>query len=112
MTNVDGTHTLYGVSCATASLCVAVDDAGNVVTSTDPTGGAAKWTAANVDGSNSLRDVSCPSTSLCVAVDNVGNVVTATDPTGGSAAWTAASVDGSERDLRRVVPVDLALRRG
>ena len=42
---------LYGVSCPSSGLCVAVDRAGNVVTSTNPTGGAAAWTVTDVDGS-------------------------------------------------------------
>jgi hypothetical protein len=82
-----------GVSCPSVSLCVAVDGAGNVVTSTDPTGGQGAWTATSVDGDNVLYGVSCPSVSQCVAVDGTGNVVTSTDPTGGQSAWTATSVD-------------------
>jgi hypothetical protein len=85
---------LHSVSCPSASLCVAVDDAGNAVTSTDPTGGASAWTVRNVDGSNMLGDVSCPSASLCVAVDGAGDVLTSTSPTGGASAWTVTNVDG------------------
>jgi adhesin/invasin len=65
---------LDAVSCASASFCAAVDSSGNVLTSTDPTGGAAAWTSASID-SNGLTGVSCPSASLCVAVDSAGNVV-------------------------------------
>src|SRR6266446_2395817 len=36
-----GGSSLNAVSCSLSSLCVAVDDAGNVATSTNPTGGAA-----------------------------------------------------------------------
>ena len=86
---------LLDVSCPSATLCVAVDSSGNVVTSTNPTGGAAAWHIAHVDGDNRLSGVSCPSATLCVAVDSAGNVVTATNPTGGAAAWHIAHVDGS-----------------
>jgi hypothetical protein len=86
---------LLGVSCPSSGLCVAVDGAGDVVTSTNPTGGAAAWTVTDVDGSNYLNGVSCPSSGLCVAVDNNGDVVTSTDPTGGAATWTVTDVDGS-----------------
>ena len=48
---------------------------GNVVTSTDPTGGAASWKLTNVDGSNDLSGISCPTVSLCVAVDVWGKAV-------------------------------------
>jgi hypothetical protein len=69
---------------------VAVDQAGNVVTSTDPTAGAGAWTLTHVD-SQGLSAISCPSNGLCVAVDGE-NVVTSTDPTGGAAAWTLTHV--------------------
>src|SRR5450759_3512373 len=86
---------LAGVSCPTSGLCVAVDWSGNVVTSSNPTGGAAAWTVTNVDGTNILTGVSCPSSGLCVAVDLGGNVVTSSNPTGGAAAWTVTHVDAS-----------------
>ena len=73
---------LRGVSCPSASLCVAVDDLTSVVTSTNPTGGAGAWTVTNVAPAIGLRGVSCPSVSLCVAVDDSGNVVTSTNPAG------------------------------
>ncbi len=46
---------LLDVSCPSATLCVAVDSSGNVVTSTNPTGGAAAWHIAHVDGDNRLQ---------------------------------------------------------
>lgn len=94
---------LTGISCPSASLCVAVDLKGNVVTSTDPTGDASAWHIAHVDtegvacsevyGCYGVSAVSCPSPSLCVAVDEAGNAVTSTNPTGGSSAWHVAHVD-------------------
>jgi len=62
---------LAGVSCPTPSLCVAVDGGGNVLSSTDPTGGASAWTSSNVVAT-AIRGVSCPSASLCVAVTPAG----------------------------------------
>jgi Big-like domain-containing protein len=84
------TKPLSGVSCP-SGLCVAVDRSGNVVTSSNPTGGAAAWTVTNVDGTNILKGVSCPSSGLCVAVDEGGNVVTGT----ASATTTLTSVASS-----------------
>ena len=86
---------LEAVSCASASLCVATDDTGNVWTSTDPTHGAPAWTKTNIDGSEKiLSGVSSPTESLCVAVDREGgDVLTSTDPTGGAGAWTMTEVD-------------------
>src|ERR1700674_5378090 len=78
-----------------AVLLAAVDYVGNVVTSSNPTGGAAAWTVTHVDGTNPLTGVSCPSSGLCAAVDTVGNVVTSSNPTGGAGAWTVTPVDGT-----------------
>jgi hypothetical protein len=69
-----------------------VDSGGNVVTSTNPTGGAGAWSTADIVGASFLSAVSCPTASLCVAVDSAGNVVTSTNPTGGASAWTVTDV--------------------
>jgi hypothetical protein len=58
---------LTGISCPTATLCVAVDGAtpANAVTSITPTAGASGWKMAAVGGL--LTSIVCPSTTLCVA---------------------------------------------
>jgi hypothetical protein len=85
---------LVSESCPSATLCVAGDDHGNVVTSTDPTGGSAAWSVTNLDTNGGyIEHVSCGSSSLCVAVDGFGDrIFTSTDPTGGTSAW--AETDG------------------
>jgi hypothetical protein len=92
VTNVDGIHDLTGISCPSTSLCVAVDAAGDAVTSTSPAGGPSEWTATNMDESHALHAVSCSSSFLCVATDDYGRVVSSTNPTSGALAWTATSV--------------------
>jgi PASTA domain len=77
-------------------MCVAVDDSGNVVTSTNPAGGASAWTTTSIDTGNQLSAVSCASASLCVAVDLAGNAFASTDPAGGAAKWASTDIDGSE----------------
>lgn len=76
------TQSCFGLSGVSASLCVAVDVKGHMVTSTNPTSEAAAWQIANLDTSvgcsyegycYGLTGVSCASVSLCVAVDAVGN---------------------------------------
>jgi hypothetical protein len=90
-----GSNVLQGVSCVSEALCVAVDNAGNVVSSGDPAAGPGNvWRSAHVDGSG-LDAVSCPSLVLCVAVDEAGDVLTSTDPKGGAQTWSAADVDGA-----------------
>jgi hypothetical protein len=94
---------LNAVSCASASLCVAVDWEGNVITSNDPTGGAGAWRAAYVDGKTTfgiaanegnaiLGSVACPSSSLCLASDSDENVLASKDPSGGAGAWKLTRV--------------------
>ena len=86
-------YSLTAVSCPSPWLCVALDSNGQIVTSTDPTGGPSAWTSFGVDqGSADFSAISCPSAFLCVAVDDLGNVATSTDPTGGSGAWTLTNL--------------------
>jgi len=88
---------VVGVSCASTALCVAVDDGGNVFSSTDPASASPKWTSAKVSVVGAFGAVSCPSMSLCVAVDDAGDVVSSSDPAGGASAWTVAQVERGHR---------------
>jgi hypothetical protein len=99
---------LNSVSCASSNLCVAVSDNGcpsnvvcsevvedaKLVTSTNPTGGAAAWTATTIPGVSFMGAVDC-TVGLCAALDIEGRIITSTNPTGGSAAWSIADVQGS-----------------
>ena len=84
---------LTAISCPSAKLCVATDGAptGNVIVSTNPTGGAKAWTAARIGGTNSLggtlASVYCVATTFCVATGSQ-HYYTA-DPAGGASAWHA-----------------------
>jgi hypothetical protein len=77
LNRIDGKSSLTDVSCPTTTFCVAVNDSGNVVISTNPTGGSHAWRTGPADVRNNapLMAVSCPSTNLCVAVDDSGKVV-------------------------------------
>jgi len=96
---------LSGIDCPSTGLCVAVDDSGNVVTSTNPTGGASAWTVTKIDSyfmaNNILEGISCPSTSLCVAVDGNGNIVTSTNLTGVASSWHLVHLE-AVGDVREV----------
>jgi hypothetical protein len=81
-------NSIWSVSCVSESLCVAVDSAGNVLTSTNPVAKPAKWHIKSVEG-NAIYDVSCASASLCVAVDAGGNILSSTNPGASSPTWTA-----------------------
>ena len=92
------------LSCPSVSFCVGADTAGDVLDSTDPTGGAAAWTIARVDQvtpkppyfTDGLGDVSCPAPagSLCVAVGEQG-IFASADPTAGAGAWSWAGAVGA-----------------
>ncbi len=84
---------LSGVSCPSTSLCVSVDKAGNVVSSTNPTGGASAWSVAKVG--DEFNAISCGSPQLCVAVGAGGDAAASTNPAGGAGAWTVNDADGS-----------------
>jgi hypothetical protein len=80
---------LTGMSCPSVSFCVATDTAGNVLTTTSPTGGRQAWSVAHIAG-GALQGVSCPAANLCVAVGDA-NIYVSTDPTGGGAAWAVTA---------------------
>jgi hypothetical protein len=95
-------RTLDTISCPSASLCVAGDWDGDVVTSSNPTGGSDAWSVTHVDSNlvsggtvgkptqAEIVSVSCPSESLCFASDGVGEVLTSQNPTGGASAWRSS----------------------
>ena len=69
-TTIDGapltqTHAVAAASCPTASLCVAGDDHGDILTSTAPNGGPTGWHAIRqVDPPSPFTAISCLSCSL------------------------------------------------
>jgi hypothetical protein len=83
--------TLNSISCPSPNLCVAADSNDNVLTATDPLGGASAWTRTRINQSMfGLSAVSCPSVSLCLLVDQGGDVFRSATPAGGIAAWEQA----------------------
>lgn len=92
---VDSGNTLLGVSCAGASFCAAVDNAGNALTFNGST-----WTApTKVDTSSGLFAVSCTSSTFCIAVDDSGNAF----DYDGSKGWIGpTSIDPKYQNLTAV----------
>ncbi len=94
---------LTSVSCTSPTLCVAVDEAGNVLLSINPTAGSpagsgANWNRLEVDAGTALTSVSCVSPTLCVALDSKGNAFVSTNPTAGfpvgsGANWNRLEID-------------------
>ena len=103
-TKADGAVQLTGLACPTTERCVAVDDNGSVLTSTDPSGGAGSWTFENLLPfeakeadygqfvGNALWGASCASPSFCALVGAESRIFTATEPfaTPASPATTGA----------------------
>jgi len=61
-----------GVACASEALCVAVDESGRALTSSNPVSASSSWSAASIAGGSALTAVSCAPSGLCVAVDDAG----------------------------------------
>lgn len=80
-----------GVSCPSARLCVAVDQDGRVLASSDPRGGRHAWSAARIAGGadRTLAGVSCPTARLCVTAAGDGDAYVSTNPMGHASAWRA-----------------------
>jgi hypothetical protein len=91
---------IFGMSCQPTGFCVGVGQESIVITSSNPTGGAAAWSISHVNlGENlrgNLRGVSCPSASLCVAVDFSGGVYTTTEPAAGGGGWKPTRIPKSK----------------
>ncbi len=79
-----------GISCPTAKLCVAVDNAidGQVAYTTTPDGPASSWHLVTVANNVTLSSVSCSSATLCV-IGGSARYFSIT-PTGPASSWKAA----------------------
>ena len=84
------------MSCASSTLCVAVDASGNAAISTSPAGGSSAWHTREIPGAGALTGVSCASSTLCVAVDGSGNAFVSANPGEGGgtgATWKKVGID-------------------
>jgi hypothetical protein len=95
---IDSGADLVGVSCASSSLCAAVDSTGRLFLSTTPTSGA--WPHQTIDSGGSLAAVSCASSGPCVAVgkdsDGDGAAWASGDPSASEPTWSSTEIDGSD----------------
>jgi hypothetical protein len=92
-TAFDSGRTPSAVSCASESLCVAVDRSGTALSTSDPAAPGASWSPVEIDGGQALSAVSCAPAGLCVAVDGRGYAFASSNPGGG--AWSPAPIDGA-----------------
>jgi hypothetical protein len=84
-----------GVSCASESLCIAVDHQGNVLSTPDPMASHPSWSVVAKDEGEPLDAVSCVEGGSCVAVDDRGDALVGSGS--GASAWSppAPIDDGS-----------------
>jgi hypothetical protein len=97
-----GSVRITGAACASPSACLAVDDNGRLIVSTDPTGADPDWTGAEVrpfgayeertgtGERNGLFGASCPAIDLCALVGSGGAILTSTEPFAPPGAVTTA----------------------
>ena len=102
---------LYGASCPSPALCVAVGSNGTLATSGNPTGGAGTWSVTHFDGAEEVhpsdpnsyyaggqvRGVSCPTTDFCAAMSRQGYIYASTNPAGGAPAWSAIALQPEKK---------------
>jgi hypothetical protein len=84
---------IEGIACPTTGLCVAIDAAGNVLTSTEPAGPAAAWRVESIDPGHQFDAIACaPGSAFCAAVDMEGRLFVSTDAPGGASTWRSAKL--------------------
>jgi hypothetical protein len=95
---VPAANSFTALSCPSVTLCVAITRQGDVVTSTDPTGGVSAWKITRLTGPMMLESVSCASRVFCVIGGASDSVFMSRNPAGGSSSWTETRVtpQGSE----------------
>lgn len=92
---LDPTWDLRGISCASASLCLAVGESGLMVVSTDADGGAGSWRKLSMPSSpGDIEGVACLA-GFCIVGNAGGNLLTSTDPESASPTWTMRNGGGS-----------------
>jgi hypothetical protein len=84
------------VSCASESLCVAVDQEGDLLSTSDPTATepGAKWSTAHEDPGQHFDAVSCAPGGPCVAVDGRGDAFVSVGPN--ATAWSKTTTSDTD----------------
>ena len=88
-----------GMDCPSIRLCLAVDDAGQVFASTDPTAARPRWTATKVASPTPnpslggvYAQITCPSTTFCAVLEvTAGEILTSVAPASGR--WRSSSLN-------------------
>jgi hypothetical protein len=98
--NIFGTNTLSSAACPDESLCLAGDDGGRILTTTNPTALGPTWRATAFGiGTGGVVSVECPSASLCVAAGKNHSAAVSHDPAAATPHWVAAPPPFTPKDL-------------
>ena len=85
--SLSGLTEIRGLSCPSQKLCLGVDDAGAVLSTTTPTGAAASWRRRLQPAvTKGLNSVSCPAVGFCAAVGDDDTLLTSSTPAS-AATW-------------------------
>ncbi len=87
---VPSMESLLGLSCPSASLCVAGTNGSDVLSSTSPSTGG--WRLVKIPGATQIDAVSCASATSCFAGDEFGAGASSSAP--GSGKWRRAHAPG------------------
>jgi hypothetical protein len=100
-------------SCPTEGACAAVNNNADIITSTDPTGGAAAWSFTNAIpiGPNGMFGISCPTTEFCAAAGTGGQILTSTSPFAGTRPANVESRKGHRRHTVKITHHPMRLTR-
>jgi len=91
----DSGNTPSGVSCASESVCVAVDQRGEILGTSDPTASHPSWSVLATHEGKPLTAVSCAASGPCVAVDGRGDALLASGLSASRWSQPAPIDDGS-----------------
>lgn len=89
-----------GVSCASESLCVVVDEQGHAFSTTEPAASSPSWHEADPDSGGALKAVSCAPGGPCVAVGGEGRAYVSVGAN--ASAWSETTVPDGGKELTGV----------
>jgi hypothetical protein len=81
-----GQTAVTGLACPARQLCVGVDNAGELLRTTRPTGPAPGWQRLAQPGTDQLSAITCPTVSFCAAVGDRDTILTTGSP-GTDTSW-------------------------
>ncbi|MGH2843042.1 MAG: hypothetical protein ACRDKL_05580, partial [Solirubrobacteraceae bacterium] len=94
-----GSEDPSALSCVGVTICLAADQAGNILTTTDVTSGQ-PWTVTSIDTPSGqagiLNYLSCSPDGLCLAADQIGDVYVDPDVTSDPTDWSEVTVESGQ----------------